>query len=105
MSAQRRSSYGPVIRPLVVMVLALAAAFVIQQGPWLPVVLSIAVIAATFAVLAWWQNRPPEVEGHSECPDPVLLIGSPAAGSNGPTPTLTHRLGDVSGEARRLHHR
>ncbi|RFA06508.1 hypothetical protein B7R54_19270 [Subtercola boreus] len=58
MAKRRRGTYGPIIRPAIVMIAALVAALIIGQGPWLPIALVVAVLAATFVVLAVIQNIP-----------------------------------------------
>jgi hypothetical protein len=56
--ASNRRSWAPVIRPLVVVVLAVIGAVIGREGIWLAVAVVIGVLAATFAVIEIWNRIP-----------------------------------------------
>jgi hypothetical protein len=58
MASNRRGSWAPVIRPLVIVVLAVIGAVIGREGIWLAVAVVIGVLAATFAVIEIWNRIP-----------------------------------------------
>ena len=59
MGKRRRASLGPIIFPIVVIVVMVALAVIIHDGVWMTAALVVGLIALVFLIIALFNRLPP----------------------------------------------